>query len=88
MVSYITFRPHPLPTDGTSLYAFVYKCIHCYHPPSEDKIKICNTSITLSDKIENLCADLGLPEHCGIFQRLKTVDLQHNRQLVSTSANG
>ena len=28
MVSYITFRPHPLPADDTSLYAFVYKYIH------------------------------------------------------------
>ena len=28
MVCYITFQPHLRPADDTSLYTFVYKCIH------------------------------------------------------------
>ena len=47
-----------------------------YHSPSENKIKIqCNTTITLSETIENPGADLGPPQHsrrtpCDIFQCL------------------
>ena len=28
MVYYIIFPPHLLPVDGTSLYKFIYKCMH------------------------------------------------------------
>ena len=28
MVYYITFRSHPRRADDTSMYIFVYKCIH------------------------------------------------------------
>ena len=71
---------------STHLYINVYTVI-IHQAKTKSKYNVTHQSHYLT-KIENLCADLGLPEHCGIFQRLKTVDLQHNRQLVSTSANG
>ena len=65
-----------------------------YHPPSEDEIKynVAQQSDYLTDRKSGCRSRTpgntqeGSP--CNIFQRLKTVNLQHNRQLVSTNANG
>ena len=85
---------HYIPTaDDNSLYTLVCECIHpgiIHRAKTKSKYNVAQQSHYLTrQKIWVPIQDSHNTEGstCNIFQRPKTVDLQHNRQPVPTNAN-
>ena len=81
MVHYISFLPHLRPADDTSLYTFVYKCIH---PGIIHRTKIKSKYNEVQQSRSHTEYKIWVPiqdsrntqegSPCDILQRLKTVN--------------